>query len=65
MKIKYFLKTDTFFIELTASAIVETHDLDAYIIADVDIEGQLCALTIDYASTRAGMPHFLFEQVAA
>lgn len=65
MKIKYFQETDTLYIELRATEISETRDLDDNTIADLDAEGRICALTIEHASIRADIPHFSFEQVAA
>lgn len=65
MKIKYFQETDTLYIELRAAEISETRDLDENTIADLDSEGRICALTIEHASTRADIPHFSFEQIAA
>lgn len=65
MKIKYFQETDTLYIELRATEVSETRDLDENTIADLDAEGRICALTIEHASIRADIPHFSFEQVAA
>lgn len=65
MKIKYFQETDTLYIELRAAGIGETRDLDENTIADLDAVGRIRALTIEHASTRADIPHFYFEQIAA
>ena len=63
MKVKYFQDTDTLYIELRAGDIVETKDLDENTQLDVDGEGNICALTIEYARKRADLQHFSFEQV--
>jgi uncharacterized protein YuzE len=63
MQVKYFQDTDTVYIELRASDIVETKDLDENTQLDVDRGGNICAITIEHARERAGLPHFLFEQV--
>jgi uncharacterized protein YuzE len=63
MKVKYFQDTDTVYIELRASDIVETKDLDETTQLDVDRGGNICAITIEHARERAGLPHFSFEQV--
>ncbi|MBI1732497.1 MAG: DUF2283 domain-containing protein [Gammaproteobacteria bacterium] len=43
----------------------ETRDLDENTLLDYDREGQVCSITIEYASKRAGAPHFSYEQIAA
>jgi len=65
VKIKYFQDTDTLYIEFLAVAVVESKDLDQNTIADFDAQGNICALTIEHASSRADIPHFSFEQIAA
>ncbi|MBI4608846.1 MAG: DUF2283 domain-containing protein [Candidatus Rokubacteria bacterium] len=63
MKVKYFQDTDTLYIEFRASHIVETKDLDENTQLDVDGDGNICALSIEHARERAGLPHFSFEQL--
>jgi uncharacterized protein YuzE len=63
MKVKYFQDTDTLYIEFRAGGIAETKDLDENTQLDVDAEGNICALTIEHARTRADLQHFSFEQV--
>ena len=65
MKIKYFQDTDTLHIEFRSAPVAETKDLDENTLLDVDAEGGICAITVEHASTRAGIPQFSFEQVAA
>jgi uncharacterized protein YuzE len=65
MKIRYFEQTDTLLIELRDAEVVETRDLDENTILDVDKDGNICSITIEHASTRAGIPQFSYEQVAA
>lgn len=65
MKIKYFADTDTLYIELTNEPVSETRDLDENTVIDVDATGNLCSLTIEHASKRAGIREFSFEHVAA
>ena len=65
MKIKYFTDTDTLFIEFRHSPVAETRDLDENTLMEVDAEGNLCAITIEHASRRTGIPEFSYEQVAA
>ena len=65
MKVKYFQDTDTLFIELNPGEVVETKDLDENTQIDVDRGGDICAITIEHAKTRADLPHFSFEQVGS
>lgn len=65
MKIRYFPDTDTLFIEFRDTPVVETRDLDEDTLLEVDAQGNICAITIEHASTRTGIPQFSYEQVAA
>ena len=65
MKVKYFADTDTLLIELRAGPVVETRDLDENTLLDLDRAGNICALTIEHAKERAGIPSFSYEQVTA
>ena len=65
MKIKYFCDTDTLYIELRDLAVAETRDLDENTVLDPDAEGNVSAITIEHASSRAGIPQFSYEQIAA
>lgn len=65
MKVKYFADTDTLLIELRADSVVETRDLDENTLLDLDRAGNICALTIEHAKERAGIPGFSHEQVTA
>ena len=65
MKVRYFADTDTLLIEFRDSPVVETRDLDENTILDVDAEGNICSITVEHASKRAGAPQFSYEQVAA
>lgn len=65
MKVRYFEQTDTLLIELKEAQVAETRDLDENTVLDVDGEGNICTITIEHASKRAGIPQFSYEQVAA
>ena len=62
MRIRYFKDTDTLLIE---APVAETRDLDENTVLDVDAQGNVCAITVEHASQRAGIPQFSYEQVAA
>ena len=65
MRIRYFPDTDTLHIEFRDVPVAETRDLDENTLLDLDAEGGICAITVEHASTRAGIPQFSYEQVAA
>lgn len=65
MKIQYFKTTDTLYIEFCRGEIIETRDLDEDTVIDVDAKGRICAITMEHAGERTGVPRFSFEEVAA
>jgi uncharacterized protein YuzE len=65
MKIKYFADTDTLYIEFRDVPVSETRDLDENTLLDLDTQGNICAITVEHASTRAGIPEFSYEQIPA
>lgn len=65
MKIRYFTDTDTLYIEFRNGLVAETRDLDENTVLDVDAEGNICAITVEHASKRAGIPEFSYEQIPA
>lgn len=65
MRIRYFKDTDTLLIEFKDAPVSETRDLDENTTLDVDAHGNICSITVEHASQRAGIPEFSFEQVAA
>jgi uncharacterized protein YuzE len=65
MKVRYFADTDTLLIEFREALVAETRDLDENTFLDVDAQGDICSITIEHASHRAGAPNFSYEEVAA
>ena len=65
MKIRYFEDTDTLHIEMKPGNVAETRDLDENTLVDVDAAGQMLAITIEHAQSRAELPAFSYEQIAA
>lgn len=65
MKIRYFAETDTLHIEFLDAPVVETRDLDENTVLDMDGQGNICSITVEHASQRAGAPQFSYEQIAA
>ena len=65
MKITYFADTDTLHIVFREASVAETRDLDENTLIDVDHDGRICAMTVEHASTHAGIPAFSYAQVPA
>jgi len=63
MRVRYFPDSDTLYIEFRDVAVAESRDLDENTVLDVDEEGNICAMTVEHASERAGIPDFSYEQV--
>jgi uncharacterized protein YuzE len=65
MKIQCFTDTDTLYVEFQDRPVAETRDLDENTVLDVDADGNICAITVEHASTRAGIPEFAYAQFTA
>ena len=65
MNIKYFQATDTLYIEFKSAEVAESKDLDENTVLDLDQSGNICGITVEHASSRADIPRFSYEQVAA
>lgn len=65
MKIRYFEDTDTLLIELKEGTVDETRDLDEDTLLELDAKGQVLAITLEHATTRAELSSFSFDRVAA
>jgi len=65
MNVRYFLDTDTLWIELRPSPTAETRDVDDDTLVEVDAVGSVCAITIEHASHRTDLSTFHFERITA
>ena len=65
MKVKYFKDTDTLYIEFRDLAIVDSRDLDENTLLDLDLEGNICAITFEHASARTDVQQITLEGIAA
>jgi uncharacterized protein YuzE len=65
MKLSYFKDTDTLYIEFRRQEMFETRDRDESTILDLDIEGNICAITFEHASTRTDVQQVTLEGIAA
>ena len=64
MKIRYFTDTDTLYIEFTTDPVAETRDIGEDDIADFGADGAVCAIPVEHASKRTGLPNISIEHVA-
>jgi uncharacterized protein YuzE len=65
MKARYFQDTDTLYLELRESKVVETRDLDQDTLLDCDDEGRVVGITIEHAKTRMGGARIELETIIA
>jgi uncharacterized protein YuzE len=65
MKVTLYSDTDTLHIEFRPGPVAETRDLDENTLLDLDAAGQICAVTVEHATERTGIPTFSYAQVAA
>ena len=65
MKIRHFEDTDTLLIELKLGSVAEIRDLDENTVLDCDAQGQVLAITLEHATSRAELSSFSFDRVAA
>ena len=52
-------------IELKDGTVDETRDLDEDTVLELDAKGQVLAITLEHATTRAELSSFSFDRVAA
>jgi uncharacterized protein YuzE len=62
MKVTYFQDTDTLFVEFAKANADSSRDLDENTLAEYDHEGNLIAITMEHASTRADLESFSFSR---
>lgn len=65
MRIRYFEDTETLLIEFRQAPVAETRELDEDTMLELDADGNICAITVEHASERTGIPQFSYEQVTA
>ena len=63
MRIRCFTDTDTLWIELRPSPMVDTRDVDDGTLVEADSAGSIGAITIERASQRADLSTFDCERV--
>jgi len=58
MKTKYFSDTDTLLIEFSDAEIVDTYDLNEYVLLEVDKQGRIVSLTVEHAKEQMDVSEF-------
>lgn len=65
MKMSYFDDTDTLYIELKDTEVADSKDLDENTVLDLDVNGDIVAITVEHASTRTDVHHLTLSGIAA
>jgi len=65
MELKYFPDTDTLLINFSHKEIVETRDISENILIELDRDGQLVSMTIEWAKQCMDIETFSYENVAS
>lgn len=65
MKMSYFDDTDTLYIEFRQTNVAETKDLDENTLLDVDVDGEIIAITVEHASKRTDVSKLILSGIAA
>lgn len=65
MKVNYFSDSDTLYIEFRSDQTIESKDLDENTLLDFDRDGNVCAITVEHASTRTDVKRLSVEGIAA
>lgn len=63
MKIRYFVDTDTAFIELSNEYVVETKEISENLYIDLDSKGNLVSMTIEHAREKANISEISYLQM--
>ena len=63
MKAKYFEDTDTLYLELRATDVVDTRELDEDTVIDYDSNGNVVGITLEHAKSKVGAERVELETV--
>lgn len=56
MIVTYFKDTDTALLEFTSKPVAETRELNENVYIDLDVQGNLVAITIEHAKLNGSLP---------
>jgi uncharacterized protein YuzE len=63
MKIRYFADTDTALIEFSTASVSETKEITENMYVDLDGDGNVVSITIEYAKDQANLSEVSFVQM--
>lgn len=63
MKIRYFVDTDTLYVELNTRPVVETREINENTLLDLDAEGVLVAITVEHARQSTDLSDLSLQQI--
>ena len=63
MRIKYFPDTDTLYVSFNEREIAETLDFNDDTLLDIDVLGNVVALTLEHASINVDLDELSFQQM--
>ena len=63
MVVRYFKETDTLFIEFSQREVVDTQEINENTYLDLDVEGNIVAMTLEHAQTITNVLEFSFQQI--
>ena len=63
MKIRYFTETDTLYVEMNENLVDETREINENVYIDLDVAGNLVAITLEHAGGVTDLSEFSLHQV--
>jgi uncharacterized protein YuzE len=64
MKVKYFPDTDTLLVNFSDKRVVETRDLNEYVLVELDETGGIVSMTIEHAKQQTDVGEFSYQLAA-
>ena len=65
MQAKYFTDTDTLLLTFSHHDIVETYDLNADVLVEVDKDGHIVSMTVEHAKKQTDVNEFSYQLATA
>ena len=63
MKIRYFVDTDTLYVEMNNNSVDETREINEDLLIDLDRSGNLVAITLEHAGGVTDLSEFSLHQI--
>ena len=61
MKVEYFQGTDTVLLTFSEREIVDTHDLNENVLAELDADGGVVSITVEHAKEQMNVGEFTYQ----